>query len=67
MNNVATDIQRVSKHEFCRNTSKWLKLLPLIITNRGNDEIRLDYASSYVSTKFVATEQFTTEPFNEGA
>ena len=61
MNTVATQINRVSKHEFCRNTAKWLKELPLVITNNGKDEIKLDWSSSY-TTPSVATEETAIMP-----
>lgn len=41
MGNVAT---RVSRREFIQHTSKWLKEVPLIITNRGVDELEVSVA-----------------------
>jgi hypothetical protein len=42
---------RVSKRDFVRDTSKWLKQAPLIVTNHGADEYSVLPMGMKVATK----------------
>ena len=53
---MESSYKRVNKRDFVQYTSKWLKEVPIIVTNRGVDEYVIEVASNVATKQEVATK-----------